>query len=52
MPLKSSGGFESMGSGDHVGPLAPKDAKMELRFWHDHETGLPHIYAHGVTEKR
>ena len=23
---------------------------MELRFWNDPETGLPHIYAHGVTE--
>ncbi len=24
---------------------------MELRFWNDPETGLPHIYAHGVTEE-
>jgi hypothetical protein len=24
---------------------------MELRFWIDPETGLPHIYAHGVTEE-
>jgi hypothetical protein len=23
---------------------------MELRFWTDPETGLPHIYDHGVTE--
>ncbi len=23
---------------------------MELRFWSDPETGLPHIYDHGVTE--
>jgi hypothetical protein len=23
---------------------------MELRFWNDPETGLPHIYAHGITE--
>lgn len=23
---------------------------MELRFWNDPETGLPHIYNHGVTE--
>jgi Domain of unknown function (DUF4258) len=23
---------------------------MELRFWTDAETGLPHIYEHGVTE--
>ena len=23
---------------------------MELRFWNDPETGLPHIYDHGVTE--
>lgn len=23
---------------------------MELRFWTDAETGLPHIYDHGVTE--
>lgn len=23
---------------------------MELRFWDDPETGLPHIYNHGVTE--
>jgi hypothetical protein len=23
---------------------------MELRFWKDPETGLPHIYEHGVTE--
>ena len=23
---------------------------MELRFWSDPETGLPHIYEHGVTE--
>lgn len=23
---------------------------MELRFWNDPETGLPHIYAHGVSE--
>ncbi len=23
---------------------------MELRFWNDPETGLPHIYGHGVTE--
>lgn len=24
---------------------------MELRFWNDPETGLPHIYGHGVTEE-
>ena len=24
---------------------------MELRFWNDPETGLPHIYADGVTEE-
>ena len=24
---------------------------MELRFWTDAETGLPHIYEHGVTEE-
>ena len=24
---------------------------MELRFWQDAETGLPHIYDHGVTEE-
>ena len=24
---------------------------MELRFWNDPETGLPHIYDHGVTEE-
>ena len=24
---------------------------MELRFWKDPETGLPHIYEHGVTEE-
>jgi hypothetical protein len=24
---------------------------MELRFWDDPETGLPHIYGHGVTEE-
>ena len=24
---------------------------MELRFWTDPETGLPHIYNHGVTEE-
>jgi hypothetical protein len=24
---------------------------MELRFWNDPETGLPHISAHGVTEE-
>ena len=24
---------------------------MELRFWNDPQTGLPHIYAHGVTEE-
>jgi uncharacterized DUF497 family protein len=23
---------------------------MELRYYHDPETGLPHIYEHGVTE--
>lgn len=23
---------------------------MELRFWNDPETGLPHIYEHGVSE--
>ena len=23
---------------------------MELRFWNDPETGIPHIYAHGVSE--
>lgn len=23
---------------------------MDLRFWNDPETGLPHIYNHGVTE--
>jgi len=23
---------------------------MELRYWTDPETGLPHIYDHGVTE--
>lgn len=23
---------------------------MDLRFWNDPETGLPHIYDHGVTE--
>jgi hypothetical protein len=23
---------------------------MELRFWNDPESGLPHIYEHGVTE--
>jgi hypothetical protein len=23
---------------------------MELRFWNDPETGMPHIYEHGVTE--
>ena len=25
---------------------------MELRFWNDPETGLPHIYDHGVTEEQ
>ncbi|HBI45430.1 MAG TPA: hypothetical protein DDY78_21640 [Planctomycetales bacterium] len=24
---------------------------MELRFWNDAETGLPHLYDHGVTEE-
>jgi len=24
---------------------------VELRFWTDPETGLPHIYGHGVTEE-
>jgi len=24
---------------------------MELRFWNDPETGLPHLYDHGVTEE-
>lgn len=24
---------------------------MELRFWNDPETGLPHIFDHGVTEE-
>jgi hypothetical protein len=24
---------------------------MELRFWNDPETGLPHIYDHGITEE-
>jgi hypothetical protein len=24
---------------------------MQLRFWDDPETGLPHIYDHGVTEE-
>lgn len=24
---------------------------MELRFWDDPESGLPHIYGHGVTEQ-
>lgn len=24
---------------------------MELRFWLDAETGMPHIYEHGVTEE-
>ena len=24
---------------------------MDLRFWTDPETGLPHIYDHGVTEE-
>jgi len=24
---------------------------MELRFWNDPETGLPHIHDHGVTEE-
>jgi hypothetical protein len=24
---------------------------MELRFWTDPETGLPHIFNHGVTEE-
>ena len=24
---------------------------MELRFWYDAETGLPHLYDHGVTEE-
>ena len=24
---------------------------MELRFWNDPETGLPHIYNHGITEQ-
>jgi hypothetical protein len=24
---------------------------VELRFWKDPETGLPHIYEHGVTEE-
>jgi hypothetical protein len=24
---------------------------MDLRFWMDPETGLPHIYDHGVTEE-
>ncbi len=24
---------------------------MELRFWNDPETGLPHIYTHGVSEE-
>lgn len=24
---------------------------MDLRFWNDPETGLPHIYEHGVTEE-
>jgi hypothetical protein len=27
-----------------------KGEPMELRFWKDAETGLPHIFDHGVTE--
>jgi hypothetical protein len=29
---------------DQGGPV------MEIRYYHDPETGLPHIYGHGVTE--
>jgi uncharacterized protein DUF4258 len=34
------------------GTIFPKEAlQMDLRFWNDPETGLPHIYEHGVTEE-
>ncbi len=29
---------------------AGEDQAMRLRFWNDPETGLPHIYEHGITE--
>ena len=31
--------------------VARKDSTMELPFWNDPDTGLPHIYDHGVTEE-
>src|SRR5947207_2786850 len=37
--------------GSSLLPNRPRNDRMELRFWNDPETELPHIYAHGVTEE-
>lgn len=34
-----------------IGKQPWKDGRMELRFWNDPETGLPHISDHDVTEE-
>ena len=34
---------------DHE-PAGWSERTMEIRFYHDPDTGLPHIYGHGVTE--
>lgn len=39
MPLGSPGG------------AAEEPSEMEIRFYEDPQTGLPHIYEHGVTEE-
>src|SRR5438876_6655841 len=34
-----------------IGKSNGEVGRMELRFWSDPETGLPHIYDHGVSEE-
>ena len=39
-----------LGSGDFP-TIAAEPSEMEIRFYEDPDTGLPHIYGHGVTEE-
>src|ERR1700752_2262464 len=45
--VESAGKNESL----HTRILKAPEAGMQLRFYADPDTGQPHIYTHGVTEK-
>ena len=44
-------GFQDDSMRTKMGRTNGTDNSMELRFWIDPETSLPHIFNHGVTEQ-